>query len=62
MDGDGICQQLQLLFVKFLTGLIGVGFNFIDGEQLIGALFREIFRKISQQCAKALAKSFVGCL
>ena len=35
MDGDRVRQLLQFLFVKFLPGLIRVGFDLVQGEKLI---------------------------
>ena len=59
MHRNGIRQRLQLLFVKVLPGLIGIGFYFIDWQKLICAVFCRFFGEITQQSTQALAQTFV---
>ena len=51
MDGNGICQSLELFLVKFPTGLVGIGFDFVNRQFPVSAGLQRFFGEIPQQCA-----------
>ena len=61
VDPDGFRQGGQFLFVKVLTGLVGVGFYLVNGKHLVGALFNGFFGKVAKQRTQTFAKAFLYC-
>ena len=61
MDADGLGQRLQFFFIEVLTGLIRIGFYFINRQQPVRTLLGGFFREISQQRAKSPTLAFVVC-
>ena len=59
MDGNGFAESLQLLLVKILTGLGGIGLYFINRQELIGAVLRNFIERIPQQSTQAPTEAFV---
>ena len=65
VDGDGVGQRLQLRLVKVLSGLIGIGLNFLQGQLQIGLLGliggrRHIAKQSAQTFAQALTAFLLG--
>ena len=59
MEPDGLRQCLQFFLVEDLPGLIGIGFDFIDWQALIGGVFLGFLGHVAQQRSQASAKALL---
>ena len=59
MEPDGLRQGFQFFLVEDLPGLVGIGFDFIERQVLIGGTFPGFLGHISQQRSQASAKTLL---
>ena len=59
VEPDGLRQSFQFFLVEDLPGLVGIGFDFIKRQVLIGGAFPGFLGHISQQRSQASAKTLL---